>query len=153
MRRTGDSWPKIQGAGITAARVAAAAATQAAKNIARIVRPTLPAVAGGALFGSSIDDGGIEKVEDPLYPLWNRAQAAADQGDMAGALFFMKALAQKGVWQAYARIGELYERGTTGVSRDIIDGCRMALNSTSPPNGFVKNSTAPAFMGWTVIGS
>src|SRR5271157_2178449 len=29
----------------------------------------------------------------------------------------------------------------------------MALNSTSSSNGFVKNSTAPAFMAWTVIGT
>src|SRR5712664_1927970 len=31
--------------------------------------------------------------------------------------------------------------------------CRMAFTSTSSPNGFVKNSTAPAFMAWTVIGT
>src|SRR6266478_5958800 len=29
---------------------------------------------------------------------------------------------------------------------------RMALNNTSSPNGFVRNSTAPAFMAWTDIG-
>jgi hypothetical protein len=30
----------------------------------------------------------------------------------------------------------------------------MALNSTSSPNGFVKNSTVfAAFMAWTVIGT
>src|SRR5438046_2820097 len=31
--------------------------------------------------------------------------------------------------------------------------CRMALNKTSSPNGFVKNSTAPPFIAWTVIGT
>src|SRR5882724_4371320 len=31
--------------------------------------------------------------------------------------------------------------------------CRIALNSTSSSNGFVKNSTAPAFMACTVIGT
>src|SRR5258707_13718787 len=31
--------------------------------------------------------------------------------------------------------------------------CRMAFTNTSSPNGFVKNSTAPAFMAWTVIGT
>ena len=29
----------------------------------------------------------------------------------------------------------------------------MAVNSTSSLNGFVKNSTAPAFMAWTVMGT
>src|SRR6266852_1471548 len=31
--------------------------------------------------------------------------------------------------------------------------CRIALNSTSSSNGLVKNSTAPAFIAWTVIGT
>ena len=31
--------------------------------------------------------------------------------------------------------------------------CRIAFNSTSSPNGLVKNSTAPAFMAWTVMGT
>ena len=31
--------------------------------------------------------------------------------------------------------------------------CRMALNNASSSIGFVKNSTAPAFIAWTVIGT
>src|SRR5690348_14915650 len=31
--------------------------------------------------------------------------------------------------------------------------CRMASSSTSSPNGLVKNSTAPAFIAWTDIGT
>src|SRR5215211_4462760 len=31
--------------------------------------------------------------------------------------------------------------------------CRMALNNTSSLNGLVRNSTAPAFMARTVIGT
>jgi hypothetical protein len=31
--------------------------------------------------------------------------------------------------------------------------CRIALNNASSPNGFVKNSTAPAFMALTVMGT
>jgi TPR repeat protein len=61
----------------------------------------------------------LESSEDPLDPLWNKAQEAAERGDMAGCLFVMKALAQKGVWQIYSRIGELYERGGPGVPKDI----------------------------------
>jgi hypothetical protein len=61
----------------------------------------------------------IETSKDPLDPLWEKAEQAATKGDIAGALFVWKALAEKGVWQIYARIGELYETGASGVEKDI----------------------------------
>lgn len=57
--------------------------------------------------------------QDPLEPLWNKAYEAAKKGDWPGVLYVWKALADKGVWQIYAGIGELYERGTKGVERDV----------------------------------
>jgi TPR repeat protein len=57
--------------------------------------------------------------KDPLDPLWEKADEAAKSGDIAGALFVWKALADKGVWQIYARIGDLYERGASGVEKDV----------------------------------
>lgn len=53
-----------------------------------------------------------------LDPLWTKVEEAATRGDMPGVLFLLKALADKGVWQAYARIGEMYERGAPGVGKD-----------------------------------
>jgi len=55
---------------------------------------------------------------DPLDPLWRKANEAAERGDMPGVLFVWKALAEKGVWQAYARIGEVYERGAKDIEKD-----------------------------------
>lgn len=57
--------------------------------------------------------------KDPLTPLWEKAHEAASKGDMAGVLFLWKALAEKGVWQLLARIGEAYERGGSGVERNV----------------------------------
>jgi hypothetical protein len=59
-----------------------------------------------------------KKSADPLDPLWRKAIEAAAQGDMPGVLFVWKSLAEKGVWQAYARIGEVYERGADGIEKD-----------------------------------
>lgn len=56
---------------------------------------------------------------DPLSPLWQQAQRAAEQGDIPGVLFVWKSLAEKGAWQICARIGEVYERGTDAVPADI----------------------------------
>jgi len=58
------------------------------------------------------------KGEDPLEPLWKKAHEAADKGDMPGVLFVWKALAEKGVWQIYARIGWLYEDGAEGIEKN-----------------------------------
>ena len=57
--------------------------------------------------------------KDPLDPLWEKADEAAKNGDIVGALFIWKAIAEKGVWQIYARIGEIYETGANGVEKDI----------------------------------
>jgi TPR repeat protein len=59
------------------------------------------------------------KSDDALEPLWDKAQHAADTGDMPGLLFVWQALADKGVWQIYARIGWLYELGAKGVQKDV----------------------------------
>jgi TPR repeat protein len=57
--------------------------------------------------------------DDPLAPLWKKAEEAAARGDMPGVLYTWKALAEQGVWQLLARIGELYERGAEGVEPNI----------------------------------
>jgi TPR repeat protein len=59
-----------------------------------------------------------ENEEDPLESLWSKAYEASARGDYPGVLFVWKALAEKGVWQIEARIGELYERGAIGVEKD-----------------------------------
>lgn len=60
-----------------------------------------------------------DRSTDPLAPLWERAQQAAEAGDMPGVLFIWKALAEKGAWHICARIGEMYERGADSVRPDI----------------------------------
>jgi TPR repeat protein len=60
-----------------------------------------------------------EADKDPLEPLWNKAHEAAARADYPGLLYVWKALADKGVWQIYARIGELYERGAEGIERNL----------------------------------
>ena len=55
---------------------------------------------------------------DSLDPLWAKVEQAAAREDMPGVLFILRALADKGVWQAYARIGEIYERGAKGIDKD-----------------------------------
>jgi len=62
---------------------------------------------------------GSPEPEDPLAPLWKKAYEAERNGDMPGILFIWKALAERGVWQLLARIGELYERGATGVEPNV----------------------------------
>lgn len=56
---------------------------------------------------------------DPLAPLWNKADQAADNGDMPGVVFVWKALADKGVWQFCVAIAELYETGAEGIAVDL----------------------------------
>jgi len=53
-----------------------------------------------------------------LEPLWQKADEAAKAGDFPGVVFILKSLADKGVWQASARIGELYESGASGFAAD-----------------------------------
>ncbi len=65
-----------------------------------------------------------ENSADSLDPLWEKAKEAAQRGDIPGALFIWKSLADKGVWQIYARIGDLYERGADGVGKDIDQALR-----------------------------
>lgn len=61
----------------------------------------------------------INQSSDPLDYLWNQAEIAAKDEDFQGVLRALKALGNKGVWQAHARIGEIYESGATGVERNI----------------------------------
>jgi TPR repeat protein len=60
-----------------------------------------------------------QSTKDPLDPLWDKGDEAAKKGDIAGALFIWQALAEKGVWQIYARIGEIFEVGANGVEKNI----------------------------------
>ncbi len=82
----------------------------------------------------------VRNEEDPLSPLWSKAQKAADEGDIPGLLFVWKALAEKGVWQVYARIGEVFERGAPSVPRDIDEALswyRKAVFEGDDPIGHV----------------
>lgn len=62
--------------------------------------------------------------EAELDAVWKQADRAADAGDIAGVLFLLRSLADKGVWAACARIGEIYERGGRGVLRDMDQAVR-----------------------------
>jgi TPR repeat protein len=62
--------------------------------------------------------------EANLDAVWEQADRAADAGDIAGVLFLLRSLADKGVWAACARIGEIYERGGKGVPRDMDQAIR-----------------------------
>jgi TPR repeat protein len=55
---------------------------------------------------------------------WEQADRAANAGDIAGVLFLLRSLVDKGVWAACARIGEIYERGGKGVPRDMEQAIR-----------------------------
>lgn len=61
---------------------------------------------------------------DSLGSLWVKADEAAKSGDYQGLLFALKRLADEGVWQAYARIGEVYEAGGGGVEADIAEALK-----------------------------
>jgi len=61
---------------------------------------------------------GPSKSEDPLEALWQKADDAAQREDFRGVLFVLRSLADKGIWQANARIGEIYEAGAKGVAKD-----------------------------------
>jgi TPR repeat protein len=78
------------------------------------------------------------ETEDPLAPLWKKAYEAEINGDMPGILFIWKALAEQGVWQLLARIGELYERGAIGVepnTEQAINWYRRAVYECDDPIG------------------
>jgi TPR repeat protein len=62
--------------------------------------------------------------EADLDAVWQQADRAANAGDIAGVLFLLRSLADKGVWAACARIGEIYERGGSGVPRDMEQAIR-----------------------------
>lgn len=59
-----------------------------------------------------------------LEAVWEQADRAANAGDIAGLLFLLRSLAEKGVWSACARVGEIYERGGKGVARDMEQAIR-----------------------------
>lgn len=63
--------------------------------------------------------GNTPTTEDSLDALWKAAENAARRDDVLGVLDAWKALAEKKVWQIYARIGELYERGAPGLQADL----------------------------------
>lgn len=76
--------------------------------------------------------------EESLAPLWKKAQEAEANGDMPGILFVWKALAERGVWQLLARIGEIYERGAEGVEPNIeqaLSWYRKAVYECDDPLG------------------
>lgn len=56
---------------------------------------------------------------DEHEALWKKAEAAAASNDFAGVIFILQSLANKGVWQACSKIGEIYEAGGGGVEADI----------------------------------
>ena len=62
--------------------------------------------------------------DDPLNPLWEKATEAAKNNDWPGVLFVWKSLADKGIWQICARIGEIYERGADGVEQNFSEAIR-----------------------------
>ncbi len=62
--------------------------------------------------------------EADLEAVWEQADRAAHAGDIAGVLFLLRSLVEKGVWSACARIGEIYERGGKGVARDMEQAIR-----------------------------
>jgi TPR repeat protein len=74
--------------------------------------------------------------EVDLEAVWEQADQAANAGDIAGLLFLLRSLAEKGVWAACARIGEIYERGGKGVARDMeqaVRWYRKAVFETDDP--------------------
>jgi TPR repeat protein len=64
-----------------------------------------------------------------LDPLWEKAEAAAEKGDNVGVIYLLKSLAEKGVWQALARIGELYETGGGNLERNLDEAVKWYRKS------------------------
>jgi TPR repeat protein len=59
-----------------------------------------------------------------LDRLWQKAVTAAEEGDNLGVIFLLKSLADKGVWQALARIGELYEAGGGNLEKNLDEAAK-----------------------------
>src|SRR4051812_19213256 len=64
-----------------------------------------------------------------LNPLWEKAEAAAEKGDNVGVIYLLKSLAEKGVWQTLARIGELYETGGGNLERNLDEAVKWYRRS------------------------
>jgi TPR repeat protein len=64
-----------------------------------------------------------------LDTLWEKAAAAAEENDNQGVIFLLKSLADKGVWQALARIGELYETGGGNLEKNLDEAVKWYRKS------------------------
>lgn len=64
-----------------------------------------------------------------LDSIWRKAAEAAEIGDCAGVLFLLRSLAEKGAWQALARIGELYEAGGGNLEKNLTEAVKWYQKS------------------------
>jgi len=69
-------------------------------------------------------DNSKNENQGPYSSILNKALEASAKKDFAGVLYTWRALAENGVLEIYARIGELYERGEKGVPKDIEEALR-----------------------------
>jgi hypothetical protein len=79
----------------------------------------------------------IDKPSDyRLDPLWEKAVAAAEKGDNTGVVFLLRSLGNKGVWQAWAAMGELYESGGGNLEKSLNEAVKwyqMAIYECDDP--------------------
>jgi TPR repeat protein len=79
----------------------------------------------------------IPDAERDLELTWQQAEIAAADGDHRTLLHLWKRLDQLGIWRATARIGELYELGTTeGIDKNVAEAIiwyRKAVFSGDDP--------------------
>lgn len=67
--------------------------------------------------------------DSAFKPLWEKANAAAEKGDNLGVVFLLESLADKGVWRALARIGELYEAGGGNLEKNLSNAVKWYRKS------------------------
>lgn len=80
-------------------------------------------------------------------PAWEMCDIAAKNGDIEGLLKLYKGLAARGEASLYAQIGEIYERGGPGVSRD---GKEAAANYTKGVD-FTDDPSCHVGLGRTLL--
>lgn len=68
---------------------------------------------------------------DAISQRWTEAELAFNKGDLAGALFIFRKLAQEGLELAYVEIGNIYELGGGGVEQDISKAIKWYKRSTN----------------------
>lgn len=59
-----------------------------------------------------------------IEALWDQAEDAVKRADYVALVATLRTLADRGVWQLCARIGELYESGGHGLERDLEETIR-----------------------------